>query len=264
MSKVRSVETDLAGAALGLDRRVVVEGRARLQVAGRCGRRSGRRARASSASWSWADGAVAERRPGARRSSGRCPGSRRVGAVAKRMHASSRPIATKPAGLPRSRAALGDQPVRADAGRDLDPGLLLDLVDQLAQHAQRLLDAGQVRVGLVEPHRLQALELRAHELPHLARLLAVGGEVGRDDDRRRAQPPRLRGGHRRADAELARLIARGRHHRARAGAGDDHRLALQLRPPDQLDGGVERVAVQMGDHALRGHATKGRRGPGRT
>jgi hypothetical protein len=34
------------------------------------------------------------------------PGSRRVGAVAKRMHASSRPIATKPAGLPRSEQHL--------------------------------------------------------------------------------------------------------------------------------------------------------------
>ena len=33
---------------------------------------------------------------------GPIPGTRLVGAVAKRTHASSRPIATKPAGLPRS------------------------------------------------------------------------------------------------------------------------------------------------------------------
>ena len=50
------------------------------------------------------------------------------------------------------------------------------------------------------------------------------------------------------------------------GAGDDHRLALQLGAPDQLDGRVERVAVEVGDDALRGHSLtlKGTAGPGRT
>ena len=173
-------------------------------------------------------------------------------------------MATKPAGLPRSEQHLAIRRFGPTPAEIWMPVCLCDLGDQLAQHAQRLLDAGEVRVGLVEAHRLQAVELRAHELPHLARLLAVGGEVGRDDDRRRAQPPRLRGRHRRPDAELARLVGRGGHDRARPGAGDDHRLALQVRALEQLDRGVERVAVEVGDDALRGHSTDGKSGPGRT
>ena len=86
------------------------------------------------------------------------PGSRRVGAVAKRMHASSRPIATKPAGLPRSEQHLAISRFGPTPTEIWMPVCLRDLVDQLAQHAQRLLDAGEVRVGLVEAHRLQAVE----------------------------------------------------------------------------------------------------------
>ena len=215
---------------------------------------------ASSASWSWATVAYPS---SARRSAvfGPIPGSRRVGRGGEADAGLLAPHGDEAGGLAEVRAALGDQPVGPDAGRDLDAGLLVDLVDQLAQHPQRLLDAGEIGVGLVEAHRLQSVQLGAHELPDLARLLAVGGEVGRDDDRGRAQPARLGGGHRGADAELARLVGGGRDDRARPGAGDDHRLALQLRAPDQLDRGVERVAVEVGDDALRSRPVETRGGP---
>ena len=57
--------------------------------------------RASSAFWSWP---IVRTPSSARRSAvlGPMPGMRLVGAVANRTHASSRPIATNPAGLPRS------------------------------------------------------------------------------------------------------------------------------------------------------------------
>ena len=57
----------------------------------------------------------------------------------------------------------------------------------------------------------------------------------------RAQPQRPRGRHRRADAELARLVGRRRDDRARPVARDDDGLAPQLGPAQQLDGRVEGV-----------------------
>ena len=103
----------------------------------------------------------------ARRSAvfGPMPGTRLVGAVANRTHASSRPIATKPAGLPRSLQHLaisrdGPTPTEID-----DPDALLDGGDHLAQHAQRLLDAREVGVRLVEPELLHAVEPLADDLP---------------------------------------------------------------------------------------------------
>ena len=148
---------------------------------------------------------------------------------------------------------LRDQPVRADADRDRDAGAVAHVGDQLAQHAQRLLGVGDVGVALVEPDLLDDRQTLAHQLPDLARLVPVGLEVGRDEDRLRAQPPRLRGGRGRADAEPARLVGRGRDDRARPGAGDDDRLAGQLGPAQQLDRDVERVAVEVGDHTAGGH-----------
>ena len=53
------------------------------------------------------------------------------------------------------------------------------------------------------------------------------------------------------DAEAPGLVARRRDDRARPGAGDDHRRSAQLRPSAQLDRGVERVDVEVGDHAAR-------------
>ena len=81
------------------------------------------------------------------------------------MQASSRPIATKPAGLPRSEQHLAIRRLGPTPAETWIPVCFVDLVDQLAQDAQRLLDAGQVGVGLVEPHRLQAVQLARGRAP---------------------------------------------------------------------------------------------------
>jgi hypothetical protein len=122
--------------------------------------------------------------------------------------------------------------------------------DELAQDAQRLLDARQVGVGLVEAELLDDLEAFADDPPHALGGLLIGREVGRDQDRVGALAQRARRRHRGADAELPRLVGRCRDHRPRPVARHDHRLAAQLGPLDQLDRRVERVAVQMSDDAL--------------
>ena len=104
---------------------------------------------------------------------------------------------------------LRDQPVRPDADREPDPGARPHLGHEVAQHAQRLLGVRDVRVALVEPDLWSdGRAARRSTRPDLARLLAVGGEVGRDEDRVRAQPARLRRRGRRSRRRTARLVAR--------------------------------------------------------
>ena len=66
----------------------------------------------------------------------------------------------------------------------------------------------------------------------------------------RAQRQRLEHRHRRAHAVSPRDVAGGRHYAALA-AANDHRLVGQIRIVALLDGGVERVAVDVGDGELR-------------
>jgi hypothetical protein len=143
---------------------------------------------------------------------------------------------------------LGHQARGADPDGDRDPGALADLGHQLAQRAQRLLDRGHVGVGLVDRHVLhRAAQALAHDVPHLLGLRAVGLEVGRQEDRVRAQPTRVRRRHGRAHPEAPRLVAGGGHHCARPAAGDHDGLAAQLGTTLQLDARVERVAVEVRD-----------------
>ena len=155
-------------------------------------------------------------------------------------------------GLAQVAAALRDEAVGPDADRELHAGAALDLGDDPAQHAQRLLDAGEVGVALVDADLLDALEVVADGRPDLLRGRPVGLEVGRDEDGLRAQPPRARGRHRGADPVPAGLVGRRRDDRARPGARDDDGLAPQLGPAQQLDGRVEGVAVEVRDDALGG------------
>ena len=155
-------------------------------------------------------------------------------------------------GLAQVAAALRDEAVGPDADRELHAGAALDLGDDPAQDAQRLLDAGEVGVALVDADLLDALEVVADGRPDLLRGRPVGLEVGRDEDGLRAQPPRARGRHRGADPVPAGLVGRRRDDRARPGARDDDGLAPQLGPAQQLDGRVEGVAVEVRDDALGG------------
>ena len=217
------------------------------RVPKRCARTSG------SACWSDADRAQAHRREPLRGlgPDPRDDPQRRARQPPARLLAAH---GDEPLRLLEVRGDLGDQPVRPDADGQADPRPVAHLRDELAQHAQRLLGVGHVGVALVEPDLRDDGEPLADQRPHLARLLAVGGEVGREEDGLRAQPPRLGGRRGRADAELPGLVGRGRHHRPRAAAGDHDRLADQVRPAQQLDRHVERVAVEMGDDAAVGHS----------
>ena len=86
-----------------------------------------------------------------------------------------------------------------------------------------------------------------------------------DDGGVRAQPPRLEHRHRRAHAEGARDVAGGQHDAALA-AADDHRLVGERGIVALLDGGVEGVAIDMGDRRARrapdGAAAAASRRPG--
>ena len=100
MSKVRSVDTDLAGPpSVSTSESSWNSARAFSQAALLLPKRA-----ASCASSAFCRCPIVRSPSSARRSAvlGPMPGMRLVGAVAKRTHASSRPIATNPAGLPRS------------------------------------------------------------------------------------------------------------------------------------------------------------------
>ncbi len=106
---------------------------------------------------------------------------------------------------------------------------------------------GEVEIGFVEGDRLDdgggggedGADVLAHPL--------VLGHVGGNDGGVRAQLQRLEHRHGRAGAELAGDVAGRRHHAASAGVADDDRLLGQLGPVALLDGGVEGVAVDVGD-----------------
>ena len=112
---------------------------------------------------------------------------------------------------------LRDELVRADArpSRSAASARWISATQPAHRRARRV-QAVEVEVGLVEPDDLDVLDVRAHDAHHPRGDLAVGREVGRQEHRLRAQPPRARGGHRRADAVAARLVAGRRDHRARA------------------------------------------------
>ncbi len=151
---------------------------------------------------------------------------------------------------------LGHELVRSDADRAAEAGGLLDPRRQAAHRGVRGRQAAQVEVGLVQADDLDHVDGGPHDRHHLARGLAVVGEVGREEHALRAQPPRPRGRHGRADAEPPRLVGGRGHDRARSGAGDDHRPAPELGPAAQLDRDVERVHVEVRDAAVRHRAAR--------
>jgi hypothetical protein len=83
--------------------------------------------------------------------------------------------------------------------------------------------------------------------------LAVAAPARRDDDRVRAQSQRDGRRLGRVAPEHARLVRRGRDNAARPVRPDEQRLARQLRPVEHLDGGEERVHVDVEDGAVAGH-----------
>ena len=147
---------------------------------------------------------------------------------------------------------LGDELVRADPDRGVEAELVADPADERAHLRHRVGHAGEVEIRLVERQRLERDVELADEVDDLARRLAVVREVGRQPVRVGAHPPGARRRHRRAHAELPRLVRSGRDDRPRPGPRHDDRLPDQLRMPQQLDRHVERVHVQMRDRPGHG------------
>ena len=97
----------------------------------------------------------------------------------------------------------------------------------------------------------------AHGRPHVPRVLAVERVARPHEHRVRAAADRLGGAHRRVDAEPPGDVVRGRDDAAPVRvAADDQRLRAQLGVLELLDGGVERVEVEVRDDAGNGHANK--------
>jgi len=108
------------------------------------------------------------------------------------------------------------------------------------------LGPGQIQKRLVDRQRLDQRRQRLHGMAHLAADPDIFRHVGPDHDRLRAQRQRLEHRHRRAHAEGAGDVARRRNHAALAAADDDG-LVGDLRIIAFLDGGVERVAIDVGE-----------------
>ena len=159
-------------------------------------------------------------------------------------------------GLAPVRGDLREELVRRDAGRRGEFGFLADLRADRLRGGGRARQAGEglgdVEVGLVERQRFDQVGVAREDLAHLLRHRLVAHEIRRHEHRLRAQALGADRRHRRAHAELARLVTRRAHHRARAAPRDDHRPAAQGRVVALLDGRIERVHVDVQDLALWG------------
>jgi hypothetical protein len=148
---------------------------------------------------------------------------------------------------------LGEElrPGHADRDGQTDPlaHLAAQARGDLRRGAREALHAPHVEERFVDrqpfDERRRVLE---HPVHRLARL-GVCRHARLDDDRLRAQAPRLRSAHRRSDAVGLRLVARREHD---AGA-HDHGPAAQARVVALLDRRVERVEVGVEDRRLARH-----------
>ena len=109
---------------------------------------------------------------------------------------------------------------------------------------------GDVEVGLVERERLDEWRVLGEDRPDLVRDRPVDVETRLHEDQLRALPPGGDRGHGRADAELAGLVAGGRHDAPLARPADCDRLAAELGIVALLDGRVEGVHVDVDDLPL--------------
>ena len=156
------------------------------------------------------------------------------------------------------RGDLGQELVRRHPGRGGQRGDLADLRPNRLGHrggaGQAGLRRGHVQVGLVQRQRFDQVGMFEHDLAHLARDGLVAAEVRRHEHRLRTQALGAQGRHRRAHAELARLVGGRADHRAGAAPGHHHRAAAQRRVVALLHRRVERVHVHMDDLARGGRA----------
>jgi hypothetical protein len=111
--------------------------------------------------------------------------------------------------------------------------------------------AGDVEERLVDAQRLDQRRELVEHAEHLVRLFPVPREVPRDDRRVRAEPLRDRHRLRRVTAEHPRLVRRRGHDAPRPVVPDEHRPPAEGRVVELLDGGEERVHVDVEDGPRR-------------
>ncbi len=154
-------------------------------------------------------------------------------------------------GLGKTRRELRDElrgrrPDRAD-----QTGLFEHAGAQERRHLHRRPEdrprAGDVEERLVDAEPLDVRGQVVADRHDLVRVVDVAVEVGRQDDGVRASPERDRHRHRRVHPVGAGLVRRRGDHRSRRRMPHDHRLALELRVVEQLDGREERVHVHVQD-----------------
>ena len=158
-------------------------------------------------------------------------------------------------------------PTEPVSPRSAVPGRDLRSQGELHERGRAVRRAGRRRRGRRRPRRATAARPAASssrsramtDLAGVAVDAVAPGEVRRVR-RTRARLPRR---HRRADPEDAGLVGRGGHHAPPAGAADDDGLAAQRRLVALLDGGEERVEVDVEDRRLAAHAPIMTRRPGR-
>ena len=110
--------------------------------------------------------------------------------------------------------------------------------------------AAQIEIALVDG---RDLDLRREVVgigKHEPRELLILRKIARQHDEPRAELACAGRGHRRVDAELARLVARGGDDAAPV-AADRHRLPSQLRIGGLLDGREKCVGVEVDNHLRR-------------
>src|SRR5262249_53926677 len=174
-----------------------------------------------------------------------------TGFGARKAAASSPPRTAKPRGLSRSEAILARNLLQESP---IDTVMPSEVSTSLAKPASAL--AGDILCRRAVPDRSMnassidtgstnagGLDKRPRTPPPPPRVFP---HVRPNDAGVRAQPPRLEHRHGGAHAERARDVAGGEHDAALA-AADDHRLVGERRIVAFLDGGVEGVAIDVGD-----------------
>jgi hypothetical protein len=157
----------------------------------------------------------------------------------------------KPARLVEIGGNLGEELVAGEANGDGDADLIFNAPSEAYQCFRRwsaMHSPGprQIQKSLVDRKRLDQGRRREHQLAHVFAGLAVLRHVWRDHHRIGTKLQRLEHRHCRTDAGETGDVAAGRDHPAMA-AADDHRAIPQAWIVAFLDGGVERIAIDMRD-----------------
>ncbi len=184
---------------------------------------------------------------------GPMPHSRRTGSPSSNTRSSSRRTTRMPSGLARPEAILAICLPEPGADRCHQAGLVPDPGPQLLAEQFDVFGCGAGQFGglaerLVERQLLEHGHHAAHGVEHPAAGHAVDHATRRQHHRRYAdQPPRLVHRHRRAGTMGAGFVAGAGDDTPAAETTDQNRSSAQGGPGQLLDGGEERIHVEVQD-----------------